>query len=329
MGGLRRLIVVGFALLLAAAGFSAPAFAQATRTWVSGVGDDVNPCSRTAPCKTFAGAISKTAPGGEINCLDPGGFGAINITKSITIDCTGTFGSILASGTSGVIVNGAGINVILRGLSINGAPPTLPGANGIRFIQGASLTVQDVLIQNFTSTAAGSGNGISFAPSAVAELYVIDSTIVNNGSASTGAGILIQPTGLGSASVELRNVRVLNNRADALRINTTGNTGPGIAVSIEYSQFSSGVNGINVNAPAGTSTINLLVEDSTITNNSGTALLATGSANATIRAANNAIATNGTGVNATGGANIQSFGNNRLLNNTTNGAFSGSILPQS
>jgi hypothetical protein len=63
--------------------------AQATRTWVSGVGDDANPCSRTAPCKTFAGAISKTAPCGEISVLDPGGFGAVTITKSITINGTG------------------------------------------------------------------------------------------------------------------------------------------------------------------------------------------------------------------------------------------------
>src|SRR6478609_1856202 len=91
-----------FALALTAA----PAQAQATRTWVSGVGDDVNPCSRTAPCKTFAGAISKTAAGGEINCLDPGGYGTVTITKSITIDCSGTFGSILNSGgINGFVIN--------------------------------------------------------------------------------------------------------------------------------------------------------------------------------------------------------------------------------
>jgi hypothetical protein len=83
---------------------ASPASAQASRTWVSGVGDDVNPCSRTAPCKTFAGAISKTATNGEINCLDPGGFGAVTITKSITIDCHGTFGSILSAGTNGINV---------------------------------------------------------------------------------------------------------------------------------------------------------------------------------------------------------------------------------
>src|SRR5688572_27930911 len=103
-------------MLLGAGGlFSAPAQAQATRTWVSGVGDDVNPCSRTAPCKTFAGAISKTAAGGEINCLDPGGFGAVTITKSITISCPYTEGGTLAAG-NGITVNaGANDVIILRG----------------------------------------------------------------------------------------------------------------------------------------------------------------------------------------------------------------------
>ena len=68
--------------------------AQASRIWVSGVGDDANPCSRTAPCTTFAGAISKTAANGIINCLDPGGFGEVTITKSITIDCTLTVAGV-------------------------------------------------------------------------------------------------------------------------------------------------------------------------------------------------------------------------------------------
>src|SRR3984893_18082597 len=91
------------------------AFAQASRTWVSGVGDDVNPCSRTAPCKTFAGAISKTAANGEINCLDPGGFGAVTITKSLTIKCQYTEGGILAAGTNGIIINaGANDSVTLK-----------------------------------------------------------------------------------------------------------------------------------------------------------------------------------------------------------------------
>src|SRR6476661_3964160 len=90
-----------FVIVLACSSF---AQAQATRTWVSGVGDDANPCSRTAPCKTFAGAISKTATGGEISVLDPGGFGAVTITKAITINGDGTLAGILASGTNGINV---------------------------------------------------------------------------------------------------------------------------------------------------------------------------------------------------------------------------------
>src|SRR5207244_7928837 len=103
-GGVRmKKVLVAIVLTMGIATF---ANAQATRTWVSGVGDDVNPCSRTAPCKTFAGAISKTASPGIINCLDPGGFGAVTITKSIQIDCTGTLGSVLSSGVQGIIING-------------------------------------------------------------------------------------------------------------------------------------------------------------------------------------------------------------------------------
>jgi hypothetical protein len=137
-----------FAVLLLAG----PAvFGQATRTWVSGVGDDANPCSRTAPCKTFAGAISKTAAGGEISVLDPGGFGAVNITKSITLNGAGTLASILFSGTNGVIVNGAGIIVTLKDISLNGGTPTSPGVNGIRIIQAAVVNVINCDIFNFSN----------------------------------------------------------------------------------------------------------------------------------------------------------------------------------
>src|SRR4029453_8330595 len=108
------------------------AHAQATRTWESGVGSDANPCSRMAPCQTFAGAISKTFINGEINTLDPGGFGTVTITKSITINGDENFASILASGVNGININIAAGNandpkrrVHLRNLVINGT-----GASG-------------------------------------------------------------------------------------------------------------------------------------------------------------------------------------------------------
>ena len=124
------------------------ASAQATRTWVSGVGDDVNPCSRTAPCKTFAGAISKTAAGGEISVLDPGGYGTVTITKSITISGVGEQASILGSSSAtGVIIN-AGVNdiVVLRDLQINGAGT---GNIGVRFLAGNTLFLDHVNIWGF------------------------------------------------------------------------------------------------------------------------------------------------------------------------------------
>src|SRR2546425_10359139 len=133
--------------------------AQATRTWVSGVGDDANPCSRTAPCKTFAGTISKTAVNGEINCLDSGGFGTVTITKSITIKCEGVIGGILASGgVNGINVNDAGSGtpgtaiVTLSGLDLEGAGT---GLNGINFTSGAALHVHKLQIRGFRSGGSG------------------------------------------------------------------------------------------------------------------------------------------------------------------------------
>lgn len=178
-------------------GFSTMAHAQATRTWVSGVGDDANPCSRTAPCKTFAGAISKTATCGEISVLDPGGFGAVTITKAITINGTGTLAGILASLVNGVIVNPpAGDTVILRDISINGA---CNGLNGIRFIGGKTLMVDHCWIYGFTQ------NGIDVVKGTDASLKVIDTVIEN----CTLDGIVISTTA-GQVKGTIDRTRIMN-----------------------------------------------------------------------------------------------------------------------
>jgi hypothetical protein len=171
--GLAAIAAVAFA------GVSSPAAAQATRTWVSGVGDDLNPCSRTAPCKTFAGAISKTAANGEINCLDPGGFGAVTITKSLAIVCDGIGGSVLASGTNGILVN-AGVTdkVLLSGLDIHGGGN---GINGIRVLKAESVVIRNSVIQAFSTP---SSHGISVeGPAAVT---VAGTAIVNNTTGLSG-----------------------------------------------------------------------------------------------------------------------------------------------
>src|ERR671910_249281 len=183
-----------FGLLLA----TTPAHAQATRTWVSGVGDDANPCSRTAPCKTFAGAISKTAAGGEINAIDPGGYGAVTITKSITIDATGTFGSILNSLGNGVTVNAAPSDrVVLRGLDIMGssqAGQPCAGLNGLRIMKAGSVRLEDsrVLQQQI---------GVSVIPDTdPVDVFLNRVDLANNCTHAVKA----TPTGTGSANVTIR-----------------------------------------------------------------------------------------------------------------------------
>jgi len=299
-----------------------PAYAQATRTWVSGVGDDVNPCSRTAPCKTFAGAISKTAPGGEINCLDPGGFGGVTITKSLSIICQYTEGGVLSAGAgvNGIVVNaGATDHVYLRGIDFHGATSA---QNGVRFIAGASLTIEESVIRRYNAT---NGLGISFQPSGASQLFLNNVTISNNGNGATGGGILIQPTGAaGTARVEMRNVRVTGNSNAGLRIDTTGNTGFGILVAIEDSQFSGSPTGILINTPAATTSAQMVVNNSLISNDT-TGISASGGTNRT-RVANSTITNNGTGISATGGAIINSFGTNNLDGNGVDGTFTPPVI---
>ena len=155
--------------------------AQATRTWVSGVGDDANPCSRTAPCKTFAGAISKTAAKGEINVLDPGGFGGVTITKSISIEAAGVIAGVLVSGTNGIVVNaGANDVVVLRGLTFDGIGT---GLAGIKFLAGGTLHVENCTIHGFTQS------GIDFAPSVASDLFeYLDAPVRRVGATDTFVG---------------------------------------------------------------------------------------------------------------------------------------------
>ena len=152
----RRLAKFVPAIALVALAVPSAAFGQATRTWVSGVGDDANPCSRTAPCKTFAGAISKTANGGEINCLDPGGFGGVTITKSLTIKCHYTEGGVLVSGTNAIVVSAALTDTVtLRGLDINGIGTGAPTSlSGVKVLNAARVNIYDSEIYRFQDGVA-------------------------------------------------------------------------------------------------------------------------------------------------------------------------------
>jgi hypothetical protein len=196
---------------------SGAAQAQATRTWVSGVGDDANPCTQTAPCKTFAGAISKTAAGGEIDALDPGGFGALTITKAITIDGGGgQVASVLVSGTNGIVVAAGPTDVVtLRNLRINGLGPGSGSIDGIRFLSGDALHIENCNIFGFP------GNGINVVTSAANVSLLVNNTFLTN----NGNGIQIGPTA-GNVRSMLVQVRAQDNSGFGFLLNSgAGATG--------------------------------------------------------------------------------------------------------
>ncbi len=190
----RVLVIVVLSIFVV----SVVAFGQATRTWVSGVGDDANPCSRTAPCKTFAGAISKTAAGGQISVLDPGGYGSVTIAKSITIDGAGTLASVLHSGVQGVVINAAATDtVILRNIQFDGAGTTI-GTNAISILNAKAVIVENCAIMN-------SQKGISVTNSANQINIYMSNVDIDHESLN---GIAFQPSGTGFVWAMLDSVRI-------------------------------------------------------------------------------------------------------------------------
>jgi hypothetical protein len=289
---------------------SSLANAQATRTWVSGVGDDLNPCSRTAPCKTYAGAISKTATNGEISTLDPGGFGAVTITKSITIEGTQGqgYGSILHSGTVGVSINFDSFGTVnpegnktvrLRNLNINGSGGSAgnagSGTRSIRIIGGAA--------------------------SANSEVFVED-CVLDGAQLSPGRGIEDNRTGGGVLSVSGTTIRNMLGSG----ISTLVTTG-GLKIYVSKSKIVNCANGIAVS-----SNVKISVYDSVITGNSGSGLFVEdtdGAGASTEMAVDHCLVSgNGTGFNASTAGSTIRVSNTTALNNTTlfSAAGGGAVL---
>ena len=295
--------------------FASLAQGQATRTWVSGVGDDVNPCSRTAPCKTWAGAISKTAAGGEIDALDPGGYGTLTITKSITVDGTtgAGWGSTLNSGgINGFVINDSlsaapnSVKVTLRNLSINGAGTTA-GLNGIRFISGLQLMVENVSIEN------QSNHGIDVSlNAAINGLVKISNVDVKR---CGGAGVSLQNANAGGqVRAIIDNSRFTHNNHGI----HAQNRSRAIARNSVFSLNTT--NGVFADSTSGFATVRVWGSNISLNGGNGVRAGNVGGGVSGLEIAQNQINNNGGNgaLVGTGGA-IETFSNNSIRGNGTDG----------
>ena len=291
------------------------AHAQASRTWISGTGDDNNPCSRTAPCNTLSGTLSKTADGGEIDVLDPAPIGAASINKSVTVDGNGNFAGVLASGVNGITVNDAGANtavVTLRNIAINGAGT---GFFGVKIVSAKAVTVENCQIFKFRGTSGGiPGRAISDErTTAGSRLTVINTTMNDN----LGNGVVILPTaGTSGVSAIFDNVRVFDNSASGAFF------GGGAKVAIKNSFFTGNTNTGIQSADANTK---VNVVDTVITHNA-TGIFA-GSGASVTRVTRCTISENGTGVTLNNGGVLESYGDNNIRGNNA-GNIGGTAVGQ-
>lgn len=298
-------------LLLCGLFMAGSLYAQATRTWISGVGDDANPCSRTAPCKTFAGAISKTANGGVIDILDPGGFGALTITKSITLENVGAIGGVLVSGTNGFVVQAGQNDVVnLRGLSFEGLGT---GLSGIKVNSVGELIVERCDIHNFTNYGIDIEPNLTVSGStSTMKLTVRDTTIHDSGTApTTSGGIYIAPGSNVSVNAHVEHTRIVNGKG--FGIEAQG------AVKLALFDSLIGNNaGNGVVATSASTATTLLLDRDTIDNNGAGGVVAQG-AGALINLSDSSVTGNVQGLQTAGGGSIVSFGNNRNLGNNVDG----------
>jgi hypothetical protein len=298
--------------------FSASAPSPSARTWVSAaLGNDANPCTRMSPCLTFAAAVVQTTAGGEIDVVDPGDFGPVTITKSVSIygDADGVAGTIPSPGTSGIVVSAGTSDAInLHGLIFDGVNAS--GTSGIVFTSGARLRIQNCVLQGFTTSGITLSSGAGSATTT--RLVVQDTTILNN-----ATGILIRPTGGIAANVTLRWLRFDSNTGDGLRVDGTGGSGAINAVLADSTASFNAGNGIDAVSGPGNATVDIMRVVAASNGSAGIQSNQSSGGTASVTVGSAMLRGNAIGIQATGGAGLLSYGNNHVTGNASNGSFTG------
>lgn len=319
---MKRLVCLGVSVVAMLAWISSASAVTQQRSYVASNGVDTNDCSRAAPCLTFQRAHDQTDPGGELTCLDNSDYGPLNITKTITIDCGGTGATIVDAGSlDTIIINHNFVDVTIRNLNIVGNGT---GQEGIHFTNGSSLNVENCRISGF---GLNFGVGIHFTPANVAaKLHVADTLIQDSGNllANTGGGIVIQPSGTGSALAVIERTTMTKNFA-GLVANGTGSTGT-VSVQVKDSVASlSTTHGFAAITAAGKATTAITLDRSSSLTNGNDGIHSEGSP-AFVLIGNSTVSSNGTGLNSVSSGHIFSYQNNQLKGNISDGAATG-VLP--
>jgi Divergent InlB B-repeat domain len=293
------------------------------RTWVSGAsGSDSNPCTRVSPCLTFAAALAQTEAGGEIDVLDPGDFGPVTITKSVSIngDAPGVAGLIPSPGTSGIVISAGSSDVInLRGLVFDGVNAS--GTSGIVFTSGARLNVNQCVFQGFATSGMTLSPGVGGTNKTL--ITVQNTTILYN-----ATGILIRPTGGIAANVKLRRLHIDHNTGDGLRVDGTGGSGAiNVATTDSSASFNAG-NGIDAVSGPGNTTVDVMRVVAAVNGSAGIQSNQTSGGIASVTVGSSLLRGNAIGIQATGGASLLTYGNNQVSGNAANGSFTGGATPQ-
>jgi hypothetical protein len=311
-----RHLFVGLTVALVSWLAVGPASALNQQSWISGTGSGAN-CTRALPCGDFATAVGATQAGGVISVLDSGNFGPLQLTKPVTIRADGADGGLVnLIGNFGIVIAGGPSDVFtLEGLHLDGG--------GIIFVSGARLHVLRCVIANVFIN--GSVNGILFEPNSAGRLDVTDTVLMNNGSGTTGAGILIKPQAGGSAQVALEHVSLHGNVFGVAADGTTSTAGINMTIADSMIGGNS-QDGIIAVTPSGGAPIGVYVKNTKSVNN--TFGIRSIGPNVTVRVDASSVIGNSTGLSLSGGGALLTFGNNAVRTNGTDGAFSGPVALQ-
>src|SRR5258708_28095586 len=296
-------IIMAAALALAVTLPAVQAQAQSIRTFVSTAGSDSNPCSLASPCRHFSAAVAVTSPGGEVDALDRGAYGSFTISHAITIEGQGwSYVAPPANGAAITVTAGSTDKINIRGVSLNGVG--VANATGVAFNSVSSLNVQDCVIRNFTL------DGISCQPNTSSRLHVSNTLASDNGH----HGIFIVPSGSGITTGVLDHVHMENNHNSGFFVNTaTQDIRFTVSESVSANNAGSGIDAESSNAAA---SVNVMVRNSTIADNSGDGLAASGAA-ATLRVTRSTITGNGTGWIVVSSGVVTSYADNNIDGNVS------------